>query len=426
MNTALLACFLFISTVLSAPLTTNLVSGMAAQSSVRPPRGDTASSRASYTAISLLCMSLLSGIVGFRLRLVDRRHLRGISWAHFLIFVLCFFSMAFVLSAAIIESGLSLATEEICHGAISICLAFYTGSKVTVYLFLVERTHALRAPYACRYRDWMWLVGTFVTLGGFSIIALLGYMWPVAELSEYDRRCRIGLRQYVTIPLLTFDIVLNIALTIVFVHLLSPLICTGQFLSRTLPASRLLRCLDTLCSRTKTRGSVNLHCSNQRLVQKMEYLVWKTFIGSILIMIPTLGNLITLLILKGSELGWICLTVCTLDVTWQVVVFNWLTMGGNEGKEVPSGSTSRPRASARDITRVPTPLRLKPCRDMSRIPVALATLDANHRTQRQSLDGSSAITETAFAESTQASSVRMDNFECQDSNQTTLISNSST
>lgn len=47
------------------------------------------------------------------------------------------FGMCFIASAAILQSGLGLASYSDCYSAIIICLIFYVGSKVFMYLFLV-------------------------------------------------------------------------------------------------------------------------------------------------------------------------------------------------------------------------------------------------------------------------------------------------
>lgn len=197
-----------------------------------------------------------------------------------------------------------------------------------------------------RGRDWLWVVGTLTIAAGFGTIAAAGFVWPTAEISLVDGRCRIGLPRYVTIPLMTFDIVINVCLTLTFVYLLSPLVRAGSLPTSAFPASRFTKCLARCVRRARTRASVDLRPANQDAAKKIEKLLWRTFIGSCLVLIPTAGNLASLTSLKGRELGWVCLTVCTFDskffqlyiiawctnstVTWTVCVFHWLTMGASE------------------------------------------------------------------------------------------------
>lgn len=107
--------------------------------------GETPSTRTAYTIISLFCMSLLTGLmserlsdlfstgeltcIGHRLRHTKSCQLKDLCLTQALILLLYLVSMAFVLSAAVVESGLSLQSHSTCLGAIILCLAFYVGSK---------------------------------------------------------------------------------------------------------------------------------------------------------------------------------------------------------------------------------------------------------------------------------------------------------
>ncbi|KAF2686874.1 hypothetical protein K458DRAFT_268884, partial [Lentithecium fluviatile CBS 122367] len=62
------------------------------------------------------------------------------------------------LSSTIVVSGLGIKTPEHCKAAITTCLIFYTTSKMTLYLFLLERSHIVRAPFMQnRIHDWLWV-----------------------------------------------------------------------------------------------------------------------------------------------------------------------------------------------------------------------------------------------------------------------------
>ncbi|EON66011.1 hypothetical protein W97_05254 [Coniosporium apollinis CBS 100218] len=251
-----------------------------------------------------------------------------------MLYLLC---LAFVFSAAVIESGLGLSNLSICYSAIIVCLVFYVGSKVVMYMFLVERAHALRAPYLRRTRDWIWLFGMIIVVTGFGSIAIIAFIFPLAEMSPEDGRCRIGLPLKVTIPLLTFDIVINVALTSIFVHHLGPLIRfesnVGGISGNPYMPSHIGGSLKRLFRKSKPRISVsstldgdwttNLNHENMRAVEK---LVWKSLIGAVVVMIPTVINLTLLYHWQGREQGWLCFTICTLDATWQVCVVHWLTV----------------------------------------------------------------------------------------------------
>lgn len=46
----------------------------------------------------------------------------------------------------------------------------YVGMKILMYLFLVERAHAIRAPRARRLHDWVWMSGILVIAIGFGAV----------------------------------------------------------------------------------------------------------------------------------------------------------------------------------------------------------------------------------------------------------------
>lgn len=61
-----------------------------------------------------------------------RIQVKTIGWTHVLTLCLFSFSIAFVISAAIVEGGLGLTTDKACQAAGTICVVFYFGSKIMV------------------------------------------------------------------------------------------------------------------------------------------------------------------------------------------------------------------------------------------------------------------------------------------------------
>lgn len=49
------------------------------------------------------------------------------------------------------------------------------------------------------------------------------------------------------------------------------------------------------------------------MVEKLDKLLLKTLLGSVLVMIPTVANLGAITVLNGRELDWVCLATCTFD-----------------------------------------------------------------------------------------------------------------
>lgn len=165
-----------------------------------------------------------------------------------------------------------------------------------------------------RSRDWIWVAGFTLIIFGFTGIGVLAFARPITDLSSVHGRCHIGIPRHTIIPLVTFDVFLNILLTFVFVYLLSPLIRSGKLSFMAFPASRLTKCLGHMCGRPKSKNSlIQASEGNRTMVKRIERLLLRTFIGSFLVTIPTISNMAVLGALKGRELGWVCLITCSVD-----------------------------------------------------------------------------------------------------------------
>jgi hypothetical protein len=154
-----------------------------------------------------------------------------------------------------------------------------------------------------RYKDPLWLWSTIIATGSLVATTVAGFVEPLHGFFE-DGRCHIGLQRYSSIPLLTCDIIINIYLTLVFIYLMSPLIKStrssgGYF------GSSVTHWIGSSLNRMRQKASVDLHRSNQVMAQKVEKLVHKTFIGCVLVILPTTGNLTAICVLVGEELAFV-------------------------------------------------------------------------------------------------------------------------
>jgi hypothetical protein len=179
------------------------------------------------------------------------------------------------------------------------------------YFFLLERAHVLRAPYMSRYRDPMWLWSTIAVTGSLGATTTAGLIKPKHSFFEEDGRCHIGLQRYSSIPLLTCDFIINIYLTLVFVYLMSPLM-KGSRPPGSSYASSLTYWIGNSFARARQKASVDLHRSNQVMAQKVEKLLYKTFVGCVLVILPTAGNLTAICVFVGKELAFVCEPACSL------------------------------------------------------------------------------------------------------------------
>jgi len=115
----------------------------------------------------------------------------------------------------------------------------------------------------------------------------LTFLFRRAEIT--NGQCKIGLRLPGNIPLLIFDICINVYLTTLFLQPLKQMSAFNGAKGRL---------------RTMTR---------------------RTFIGSASTLLLTMANLVALLVAKGREPGWICLACCNGDVLFSALVLHWVT-----------------------------------------------------------------------------------------------------
>lgn len=263
-------------------------------------------------------------------------------------YVLCFIGIAFDIAGSITVAllGLHHATAASCKEAMYICLAFYCSTKVCVELFLIERAHAVRHKLKRRLHDPVWLAFMFILICGFGAIAILAFIAPVGVVNRGDGQCRIGLPRKAVMLLMTYDILMNIALTGVFIVLLWPLLRFQR--ARSAAQNSLKRTVSIFGLRSKTItsyqgdavGSMSGNPSKSsdtssepvveplifdRDTQQLKELVFKSVFGTIIMMTATIFNLVFLFRYDGQEHGWICFMCCLLDVTWTVSVIHFIT-----------------------------------------------------------------------------------------------------
>ncbi|KAF9700565.1 hypothetical protein EKO04_001637 [Ascochyta lentis] len=311
--------------------------------------GETSTDRTIYNLVALFCAIVLAIFLGFRAKTLRNNVFRKRNFTSMLVVVLYVFGLGFIICASVVQTGQGLHTHQLCYSAAMICLVFYTGNKLTIYIFLLERARVVRAPFMPRLKDRVWLLGMFIICGGFGTIAIVGYLSPVVELSKLDGRCRIGLPPRVSFPLLCFDVAVNFLLTGVLFWLLRPVLDFHGLLKLSTGFG------DKFTSKVKKsvrRREVELESAlegaslKSAMNKNIKTLLWKCLIGSTLVMLPTVANMTQFYIMNSRELGWVCLTICTFDVSWGVIIVNWLTIGSAEAENnlttIMSQRTMRP------------------------------------------------------------------------------------
>jgi len=162
-------------------------------------------------------------------------------------------------------------------------------TKVMIYLFLVERVRIVRGRRKPRSKDHFYLYNFFGMLLPYLAVIVLNLKFRFSHIR--DGICIIGIEKIAIIPLVVWDVVANVYLTLLF---LVPLWNAYSF---------------------KNKTNVNLR-----------RVALRAFVGACVTLITSIANLLTIMILNGEQ-GWICLICCNSDVLLSVLVLQWVTSG---------------------------------------------------------------------------------------------------
>ncbi|KAI0072501.1 hypothetical protein K474DRAFT_1604995, partial [Panus rudis PR-1116 ss-1] len=244
--------------------------------------------------VHLLGVSILAHYISRRVRFRDVKSLHGlrqISWARFLTVLIFMDSWAFLFTGGILVHGTGMETSHTnCAMGIFSCIAFYATSKMFIWLFLAEKVHVVwSSPEGTpRFKSIPYILCVFLVMA-YSAIGIHLCYERLAYFDE-DGSCVIGLKPVGSILLLSYDIFIN-------------LILTGLFLWPLVRAR-----IQNLYLRKVARRAV---------------------LASIFTLIASMVNVLSLTLVHGRELGWICLASCGLDVIANATVLFWVTSGSS-------------------------------------------------------------------------------------------------
>ncbi|CAF3502219.1 unnamed protein product [Fusarium graminearum] len=267
-----------------------------------PIGGDTMSVIVSLASVSVLSIFLYQRITAVR----SWARLPFVAWLVLIIYV---DSYGFVFTSAILTQVFGLNTSfNICHGAIILCLVCYVTTKILIYVFLVEKAHVIRSSTTRRRNSGLYLFNIITLLVGYGVVVVMNFVFRIARIVNGE--CFIGMEKISMIPLIAFDAVVNVYLTILF---LIPLKNLYSF--KNLPKTG----------------------ANSRL----RSVAMRTFVGACCTLTSSIVNLSVLMVLNG-EPGWVCLMCCNSDVLFSAIVVQWVTSRDN------AGSSSQVNSAALD------------------------------------------------------------------------------
>ncbi|KAK0706839.1 hypothetical protein B0T26DRAFT_655751, partial [Lasiosphaeria miniovina] len=213
-------------------------------------------------------------------------------FVQWLVFAIYSDSFLFVFATAILQFAFGVDHSiSVCESAILLCLACYVTTKL-IYLFLVEKVHIIRSSsQRPRLHSKLYIFNAFGMIGVYCIVVVINFIYRITRVE--NGQCIIGMKKLAMIPLIAFDLLVNVYLTILFLIPLSKLYSFRNF--------------------QQTRGS-----------RRLKTVAMRTFVGSICTLTSSIANLSVLMALDG-EPGWVCLMCCNSDILFSAVVIQWVT-----------------------------------------------------------------------------------------------------
>ncbi|ORZ04488.1 hypothetical protein BCR42DRAFT_338636 [Absidia repens] len=253
--------------------------------------------------VSCICITALAACFGDKTYGESIKH---ISYGRVLVLLLYGFSWAFCFTSAILVSTNNNNIISCTLGMMS-CDVFYAGSKVIGYAWLMERVHLVTNTKLKRLESKVYRFH-FALLCPYALILGLMLSFKNIYLTD-DGRCIIGLQYVASIPLMIYDFILNLYLTFLFMR---PLMNVGMTNSR-------------------------MDWKKSRLYR----LARRTLVASVVCLLVSFVNVLTVVITHGHERGLVCLTMCTVDVTVNVMTVHWVTNNSKSKNKDPQGGTTR-------------------------------------------------------------------------------------
>ncbi|USP74656.1 hypothetical protein yc1106_01930 [Curvularia clavata] len=195
-----------------------------------------------------------------------------------------------------------------------------------------------------------------ITVGFFGGMALWCIATPHSAISVHDGHCRIGSDMIPSYTTFSTDIVINIALTGVFIWLILPVLKNqARGPAMIIDGAARPSALGPFAWRRFMRSNVE---RDDPLAFSIKKMLKRNIIGSGLTFLAGAINLVIYFVDATSQIAFVCFTLCIVDVVFGVLVVQWLTFGSHEPA---TNSNQLPRvANLADSQMVYPPSRPKP------------------------------------------------------------------
>ncbi|KAJ6624138.1 hypothetical protein B0H10DRAFT_2007291 [Mycena sp. CBHHK59/15] len=272
-----------------------------------------------FPSVGLQVLSALVHFLGITIltfffsQRVSRQALSRLTWPRVCILLIFIDSYLFILSSGILIFGLGLQMNSTsCAAGIYLCVLFYSTSKILIYAFLTEKVYIVWDNGIRRLRSPVYLVcmATIFLYSGIIVGMIFG---RIEEFRAGDGACVIGLKVAASLSLLSYDLYINILLTSLFLW----------------PLFR-----------------------SQHANIRLKRMAMRTLVASGAALTTSTVNIAVLTIMKGRQLGWVCLASCEADVIFNAVALFWVTTGSVSEPMTPGATSGAERERRFDESRI--------------------------------------------------------------------------
>jgi hypothetical protein len=89
-------------------------------------------------------------------------------------------------------------------------------TKIIIYYFLVERAYIVRGSMQPRLKTKLWLFNCLFMILPYTVFVIMNFVWRITYINDKGV-CIIGMQKIAMLPLITFEVVVNIYLTLLFI-----------------------------------------------------------------------------------------------------------------------------------------------------------------------------------------------------------------
>ncbi|KAJ3157503.1 hypothetical protein HK101_001415 [Irineochytrium annulatum] len=195
-----------------------------------------------------------------------------------------------------------------CDIAILYCAILYATNKIVIYLFLIEKAHAISGQHS-RWGSTQYLFNMGLLIP-FCAVEVLMLIYRIYTMDPNSQQCHVGLHREASLPLILYDFCYSQWLNMSF---FGPLMDFG----------------------------VAVDGTGRHVSDKIKRMCRRTLICSILSFASSFANMLTLVVFDSGIWSFVCLTGCMGDSTVQACLLTWVTAYSSEDHDGSKSESKR-------------------------------------------------------------------------------------